>query len=147
MRSRLWGSEIDVTARVELIPYTPRGVQTLLAVRDDSIEYPHKYRDRSAIDRWFGLRGTCDDILIVKNGEITDTSIANIAFRRNGQWYTPANPLLPGTQRQFLIDIGKIKPIAIRKEDVPSFESFRLINAMVGFEGPEQAVTNIVWQF
>jgi 4-amino-4-deoxychorismate lyase len=137
----------DAVAQVELTPYTPRRIQTLLAVRDDSIDYSHKYRDRSAIDRWFALRGSCDDILIIKDGNITDTSIANIVFQRDGKWYTPANPLLPGTQRQFLIDLGKIQPITIRKEDVSSFESFRLINAMVGFEGPEQPVSNIVWHF
>ncbi|HEY8511759.1 MAG TPA: aminotransferase class IV [Cyclobacteriaceae bacterium] len=145
-----WKCRIEydaINTNVELTPYTPRRVETLLAVRDDSIAYSHKFRDRSAIERWFASRGTCDDILIVRNDEITDSSIANIAFRHNDKWFTPANPLLPGTQRQFLIDSGKIQPIVIRKEDVLSFESFRLINAMIGFEAPEQPVSNIVWQF
>lgn len=137
----------ETSARSELTPYTPRRIETLLAVHDDAISYPHKFRDRSAIDRWFNLRGSCDDILIIRNGEVTDTSIANIAFRRGGDWFTPQNPLLPGTQRQLLIDMGKIRPLLIRKEDIPSFESFRLINAMIGFEGPELAVSNIVLHF
>lgn len=143
-----WRIEYDETsACTELVPYKPRVVKRLLAVHDDAISYPHKYRDRSDIDRWFRLRGICDDILIIRNGEVTDTSIANIVFRRGRDWYTPLHPLLPGTQRQALIDAGKIRPIVIRKEDIPSFESFRLINAMIGFDGPEQAVSNIVLHF
>lgn len=137
----------ETTSRVALTPYAPRRVETLLAVYDDTIAYPHKFRDRRAIDHWFGLRGSCDDILIIRNGEVTDTSIANIVFRRGDDWYTPADPLLPGTMRQSLIDKGKIRPITIRKEDIPSFESFRLINAMIGFEAPEQPVSKIVLQF
>lgn len=137
----------ETSARYELVPYTPRVVQSLLAVHDDIISYPHKYRDRNAIDRWFNMRGNCDDVLIVKNGEVTDTSIANIVFRRKGNWYTPLNPLLPGTMRQALIDDGKIQAMPIRKEDILSFESFRLINAMTGFETPELAVSNIVLHF
>jgi 4-amino-4-deoxychorismate lyase len=137
----------ETAARSELIPYTPRLVEKLLTVHDDWISYPHKFRDRSAIDRWFGLRGTCDDILIIRNGEITDTSIANIVFRRGDDWYTPSNPLLPGTMRQLLIDTGIIRPIVIRKEDISWFESFRLINALIGFEGPEQDVSHIVSHF
>lgn len=148
--SGLWKCRIEydeTSARPELTPYTPRVVRNLLAVHDDAISYPHKYRDRRAIDYWYALRGTCDDILVVKNGEVTDTSIANIVFRRGSDWYTPLNPLLPGTMRQYLLEAGKIRAMTIRKEDIPAFDSFRLVNAMTGFEAPEQAVSNIVLHF
>jgi 4-amino-4-deoxychorismate lyase len=40
--------------------------------------------------------------------------------------------------------VAEIKEETIRVQDIPSFKSFRLINAMLGFEGPEIDVSKIV---
>ena len=72
------------------------------------IEYPLKYEDRHEINHLFGQKGDADEIIIIKNGLVTDTSIANLAFFDKGQWITPAQPLLNGTTRQRLLDENKI---------------------------------------
>ena len=131
------------TRHVEFMPYIPKLIQSLQLVEDNTISYPHKFSDRKALDRLSALRGTCDDILVVKNNEITDATYANIAFRKADCWYTPVSVLLAGTMRQSLLDQGLIEARCIRKEDIASFESFKLINAMLGFEAPEQDVTGI----
>ena len=42
--------------------------------------------------------------LIVKDGYLTDTSIANIALYDGYTWFTPAHPLLRGTKRAELLN-------------------------------------------
>ena len=39
-----------------------------------------------------------DEILITRNGLLTDTSIANIALFNGKEWHTPKHPLLKGVQ-------------------------------------------------
>jgi 4-amino-4-deoxychorismate lyase len=129
---------------VEFVPYVPRKVKTLKLVEGNAVEYSHKYNDRSAIDRLYTQRGDCDDVLIIKNGMVTDSSYANIVFKKNDRWYTPASVLLPGTMRQQLLDKGIIQTQAISKQDIRSFRSFKLINALLEFEGAEQDILNII---
>ena len=74
------------------------------------------------------------DILIIKNKEITDTSYANIAFWDGSKWLTPANPLLSGVKRQFLMNRGSIFPADIRLNDLHLFKHAVMINAMLDLE-------------
>ena len=129
---------------VEFVPYQQRAINSLRIVEHDRINYEFKYKDRKTIDRLFELRRECDDILIVKRGYITDTSYCNIVFNRNGKWYTPWSALLKGTQRQNLLERNMIHEEDITPEDLSLFKSFKLINAMVEFDGPEIDVSNIV---
>jgi 4-amino-4-deoxychorismate lyase len=134
----------DTTREVEFAPYKINPAKSLRVVEHDRINYEFKYTDRKTINRLFELRKDCDDILIVKRGMVTDTSIANIVFRKNGQWVTPWSALLKGTQRQKLLDRNLIKEEEIRLEDIKSFETFRLINAMLEFDAPEESISNII---
>ncbi len=134
----------DQSKTIEFLPYTFRPIQTLRVVEHDRISYEFKYRDRRVIDRLFELRRECDDILIVKKGLITDTSYCNIVFKSSRIWYTPWSPLLKGTQRQKLIERDQIVEDEIRVEDISSFKTFKLINAMWEFDGPELDVSNII---
>jgi 4-amino-4-deoxychorismate lyase len=118
--------------RIEYIPYTPRIVRTLALVESD-IDYAFKYADRSALDALKAAHPKADDVLIVKNGCVTDTTIANIAFYDGTRWLTPATPLLEGTTRARLIDEGFLKPATIRPDDIGRYESVALLNAMQGF--------------
>ncbi len=46
--------------------------------------------------------------------------------------------------RQFLLDSGTIREEEITEVDIPRFEKFKLINAMIGWAGAEINVSNIV---
>ncbi len=118
---------------VEYIEYKKRDIKTLKLVYDDNIEYSKKSTNRDAIDRLFNKRNGADDILIVKNGLITDTSIANIAFY-DEVWKTPRNPLLKGTTRQRYIDSGKLIEEDIHVEDIKNYSKVALLNAMIDFD-------------
>lgn len=128
---------------VEFLPYVAKDIQTLKLVEHDRISYEFKFADRKTINRLFDLRRDCDDILIVKRGLVTDSSYCNIVFKKGKEWVTPWSPLLKGTQRRKLLEHELIQEDEIRLKDISSFDCFKLINAMVEFEGPEVAVTNI----
>ena len=108
--------------------YHPKPIQSLKLVYDDAIDYSHKFADRNALNHLFEQRGSCDDILIVKQGLISDTSFCNILFYDGYRWLTPDKPLLPGTQRQTLIDQKIIHPQQISVSDLADFSHFMLIN-------------------
>jgi 4-amino-4-deoxychorismate lyase len=134
----------DISKEVEFHPYQVRPVNSLMIVEHDRISYEFKYVDRKTIDKLYTLKKDCDDILIIKRGLVTDSSYSNIVFRKGSQWYTPWSALLKGTQRQKLIDDNKLIQEEINAEDIRSFDTFKLINAMLEFESPEIDVTNIV---
>ncbi len=120
----------EVIESVEFIPYEKRTIRTVRLVEADHIRYGHKFRDRSAIETLLREAGT-DHILMVVNGEITDLSYANIAFRDGQQWITPSNPLLEGTKRQQLLDRHAIHGERITFTDLPRFTAAVPINAML----------------
>ena len=118
---------------VEFFPYQIRPVHSLQLVRGGQIEYRRKRADRSELNALFACRGEADDVLIVRGGLLTDTSIANIALGDGTGWYTPASPLLEGTQRACLLDAGMIRPLDIHADDLFRFQKIRLFNAMIDF--------------
>ena len=135
----------DRSRDVEFVPYQVRLIRTLRIIEHDRVSYEFKYNDRKVINRLFDLRKNCDDILIVKRGIVTDTSIANIVFKRNKKWYTPWAPLLKGTMRSNLLERNLIQQEEIHLKEIYDFESFKLINAMMEFESEELDVSNIVF--
>ena len=74
------------------------------------------------------------EILILKNGLITDVSFANIAFYDGKGWYTPDSPLLKGTKRAYYIEKGLLIEKRISPADLPKYQKARLINAMLDLE-------------
>lgn len=119
--------------KVEYAPYLIRPVATLRLATCDGIDYRYKSTDRSALNALFDGRGEADDVLIVRNGLLTDSSICNIALWNGRQWLTPAHPLLCGTMRAYLLDSRIIFPADIRVEHLPAFSRLRLFNAMIDF--------------
>ena len=114
-------------------PYQMRPVRSLRLVVSDTVDYRYKSTDRTLLNDLFEQREGCDDILIVRNGLLTDTSICNIALWDGRSWITPASPLLCGTMRAYLLDKGCIFPENIPATDIRKYPRIRLFNAMIGF--------------
>lgn len=128
---------------VEFLPYAIQPIKSLKLVESDSILYDFKFEQRSALNELWEKRENCDDIIIVRNNRVTDASYANLVFKRGKEWITPADYLLKGTMRQSLLDKKLIKEESIHRSALPSFEKAKLINAMLGFDGPEIDVAQI----
>jgi len=130
----VYAKEIEV---IQFQPYTARIVKTLQLVENNIVDYSYKYENRQALARLMERKGTADDILIVKNGCITDTSYANIAFFDGRQWFTPDTYLLNGTQRQCLLAEGILQEVRIIPADLSKYILAKPINAMLDFEQTE----------
>lgn len=126
----VYGAEIE---SVTYSPYRMRPVQSLKTVTDNDIDYRLKSVDRSPIDTLFATRGGCDDILIIRDGLVTDTSIANIALFDGQRWHTPQEPLLAGVRRSSLIAEGIVEERRIEVADIKNYRRIALFNAMIGF--------------
>lgn len=121
------------TIDVSYHEYKKKEVSSLKVLFHDDINYSMKSTYRDEIDALYAQRGKCDDILIVKDLLVCDTSIANIAFYKDGEWITPKNPLLKGTTRARLLDEGKIVEADIKVQDIRNFSKIALLNAMIDF--------------
>lgn len=120
---------------VEFLPYIKTKVKKLKIVFSDEISYGHKFLDRGAIEELHAQKGSCDDIIIIKNGLLTDTSIANIALLDDNEiWVTPKIPLLYGTTRERLLDEGKIVERDVLCTDIFDYSKIAIMNALRGFE-------------
>ncbi|MDE5645717.1 MAG: aminotransferase class IV [Muribaculaceae bacterium] len=116
--------------------YTPRTIRTLRTVTDDSADYHLKFSDRSRLETLAARKGEADEILIVRNGLVTDTSFSNILCVCGDMWLTPAQPLLRGVMRQRLIEEGRaieadITPDMLRAGNRAGITAVILINAML----------------
>jgi len=114
---------------VEYFPYQAKTFQNFQVIKSQ-LDYKHKYTNRLAIQE---LLEKHDEIIIEKDGLLTDTSIANIAFFDGETWFTPTTPLLEGTTRARLLDEGFLKLKNIKKENIKNYSHFALMNAMIGF--------------
>jgi len=110
--------------------YEEKSITTLRLV-DIKFNYEHKSEDREALNHAFGKRDGADDVLLVRNGLITDTWYCNVAFYNGEIWLTPKDALLQGTMRAKLIQTKKIVQADIAVLDLASFKKIRLFNAMI----------------
>lgn len=116
--------------KIEFIAHEYKKIERLKLIRNNTVSYKFKYSNRDTLNQLFALRGKCDDILIVKNGNITDSCTANPVFWDGSKWWTPDTPLLPGTQRAHLLSEKKIHECRITTGDLDSFAKIGLINAL-----------------
>ena len=130
--------------KIELDPYKIKEIKTLKVVVNNEINYSLKYSDRSSLLKVYEQKESCDDVLIIKEGKVTDTSYANIVFYNGQEWLTPSTPLLEGTARANLLNEGIIIEQDIHLEDLASFKSFKVINALRSFDEVLQSdISNI----
>lgn len=117
--------------------YKPRNIKSFKILYDDNIDYSKKYLDRSELDELYAQKENCDDIIIIKDGFVTDTAIANIAIFDGQNWLTPKKPLLLGTCRARLLEEKKIVEKDITLDMLQKAKKIALMNAMIGFKEVE----------
>lgn len=133
LQSPIIRCRIDYNAtqyHLQCFPYQRKTYQRFHPVICDDIDYHLKYSNRAIFNELLKQKGDCDEIIIVKQGKITDCTIGNLILRQGSQWFTPDSPLLIGTQRSKLLKERKIIERKILLSDLPLFEEIRLINAL-----------------
>lgn len=130
--------------KIEFIPHQPRMINSLQIVHDNDIVYDHKFADRTNLQKLYKQRGDSDEIIILKNGLVTDCFIGNLVFFDGQKWITPDHPLLRGTQRQKLLDEGQIQEEKITEKDLFNYEMVGIINVFYNLENMPQIAIDMI---
>lgn len=131
--------EYDLTKirAIRLIPYQRRSISKLRLVQlPEDFDYSYKYADRCFFDR---VKATLPDdeepIFVRQDGTITDTSFTNVLMETEDGYFTPARPLLRGTQRESLLRRGLIaEHDHLTLTHLTHARSLLLINALLPLE-------------
>jgi para-aminobenzoate synthetase / 4-amino-4-deoxychorismate lyase len=131
----------DGTVRVACTPLAPEAQPVRVAI-DDVPQDPrdvflfHKTslrrRYREAADR----HPDVDDVVLVNDrGEVTESTIANLAVRIDARWWTPPvdSGLLPGIGRQVALEEGRLAERPIRVDEARSADELALVSDTRGW--------------
>lgn len=135
-RNRLFKCRVvysNLIEKVEYLPYFFRQIKKVSVVIDNEIDYSFKYTDRKRLDALL-KKSVCDDIIIIKQGFVTDAFSSNLVFESKEGLFTPDKCLLQGTKRQFLLDTKKIRERRITINDIKLYHRIHFINAMINLE-------------
>ncbi len=119
---------------IEYFKYKKKEIKSFKLIVDNEINYSKKYLNRVNINNLYNKKENTDEIIIIKNSFVTDTSIANIAIFDGANWITPKIPLLKGTTRARLLNEQIIFEKDITIEMLKHSQKFALLNAMIGFD-------------
>ncbi|SDE99317.1 para-aminobenzoate synthetase / 4-amino-4-deoxychorismate lyase [Blastococcus aurantiacus] len=88
------------------------------------------YTERAA--RW----PAADDVVLTSSrGEVTETTIANLAVRLDGRWWTPpvSSGCLPGVERGRLVAAGRLHQRPLTPDDLTGAEELAVVNSLRGW--------------
>ncbi|MFL2600103.1 MAG: aminotransferase class IV [Flavobacteriaceae bacterium] len=120
--------------KIEFKKYLLKKIAKIKCYEINDFTYSFKFSDRRKIEYFYTKKLDCQDILMIKNGYLTDTSYCNIILFDGFSWFTPEKPLLEGVQREKLLESKMISKTKIKLNEINDFKQFRLINAMIKFE-------------
>lgn len=127
----------------DLAPAMDRPVR--LALDDEPVDPEdvwlfHKTTRRRPYDRRKDRRPDVDDVVLVNTrGEVTESTIANLAVRIGDRWVTPPLDagLLPGTYRAVLVRDGTLVERPVPVDELLGAEEVALISSVRGWRRAE----------
>lgn len=118
-------SETPVRLAVDLEP-----------VEVSSVWLYHKTTRRTAYELRAARHPEADDVVLVnERGEVTETTIANLAVFHDGRWCTPpiSSGCLPGIERARLLSRGRITEQVLTLDDLRRAEALALVSSLRGW--------------
>ena len=104
-------------------------------VDSDDLSLYHKTTIRGIYEDATGENPDCDDVLLWnEDGHITESTISNIIFKKDSEYFTPpiSCGLLGGTYRTHLINQGHLVERIIPKTEINLYSEIYLINSVRG---------------
>ncbi|WP_449400192.1 aminotransferase class IV [Chryseobacterium wanjuense] len=125
--------DLDTKVRTQMIPYAIPEIDDFQLIENNSFDYSFKFEDRKELEK-MKMKSKAEEIIIVKNNHITDTSFSNLLFLKGKDWFTPNTYLLNGVQRQNLLKHKEIKETEVTLQNIKQFSHFQIINALNDFD-------------
>jgi para-aminobenzoate synthetase/4-amino-4-deoxychorismate lyase len=138
----LLGRDGTATATVAPAPATTSRAPLRVAILDDQpvraddVFLFHKTTRRGAYEDRRARRPDAEDVLLVNtDGRVTESTIANVAVRIGGEWWTPPieDGLLPGTYREVLVRDGRLRERSLEVADVRRADAVALVSSVRGW--------------
>jgi para-aminobenzoate synthetase / 4-amino-4-deoxychorismate lyase len=135
----------DGTARVVCTP-APVDPDVVRVAIDDVPQDPrdvflfHKTSRRQRYEDARRRHPDADDVLLINDrGEVTESTIANVAARIDGAWWTPPldSGLLPGIGRAVALRDGRVRERPLSIEEVRSADELALVSDARGWRRAE----------
>ena len=129
---------VTATPPPTAVPHTWRLVLAKQPINSHNRFLYHKTTQRTVYDEaWQGVdRTTADDVILWnERGELTETTIGNLALQLPGHgqvWYTPplSSGLLPGTYRAHLLATGQIATRILTHDDLAQAQGVAFFNSV-----------------
>ena len=125
--------DLENNFKTQIIPYAISELGDFELVIDNEIDYSFKSADKTQLQKMKD-KSHADEVIIVKNNQITDTSYSNLLFLKDKTWFTPKSYLLNGVMRQNLLHLKEIKETEVTLDNIKEFTHFQLINALNDFD-------------
>jgi para-aminobenzoate synthetase/4-amino-4-deoxychorismate lyase len=93
----------------------------------------HKTSARARYEEAAARFPDADDVVLVNTeGELTETTVANLAVRLDGRWWTPPRSagLLPGCERAALLEDGTLTERGIRIADLARADGLAVLSSV-----------------
>ena len=134
---------------VEAEPRKPSKTHLRLKLAEEPVDSSdpflyHKTTRREVYDRERARLGEADDaVLFNERGEVSETTIANVAFLIGDEWITPpvSSGLLPGVMRGILLESGDLSERVISVTDALKASKIRVMNSLRGMISAEWLVS------
>lgn len=117
---------------IEFFPYIKKAIQHFRCVHLNEADYSFKYTNRQLFDQF--SKKTGEEIIIIKNGFVSDCTIGNLLLLKNGIWHSPAHYLLKGTQLSRLLGEKRVILTVIKQSHLFNYEQVMMINALNPFD-------------
>jgi len=132
----------DGTVAVEVAepPPAPAG-PVRLAIDSEPVDttgpWPfHKTTHRGPYERRAARHPEADDVVLVnERGEVTETTVANLAVDLGGRWWTPplSSGCLPGVERGRLLSAGVLAERVLTPADLLAARGLALVSSLRGW--------------
>lgn len=116
--------------KIEFQTYNTPAINSLKIIHVTIPSLPYKLFDRTDYQNAFNQKGNHDDVLLIKDGLLTDTSYCNVALFDGKEWFTPTTPLIYGINRSELLSSKKILTKDIHISELNQYTHISLFNAM-----------------
>ncbi len=131
----LWKCRVSYSTEIHEIRfevYEMRHPRRVLLLEDPTFEYHYKSENRQHFAQILANNPQIDDCIFTKNGLLTDSSYANLAFYDGNHWFTTRQVLLEGTKRKCLLQKQVIHETDISLMNLRFFQRIAFLNAMRG---------------
>jgi para-aminobenzoate synthetase/4-amino-4-deoxychorismate lyase len=127
---------VSVTAvPLDAAPPVVRLAVATLRVRSDDVFCLHKTTNRAVYEAARAAHPDVDDVLLVnERGEVVETTIANVLYRRHDAWWVPplASGGLDGIGRRVELRSGRVRERVLPAEELGSCEAFAVVSSLRG---------------